>query len=247
MITLNTIIYEGNFRDVLNENSWFMTFSDELINNKMLTINNVSSINELNVLLDKYNKVKKCYVYENIDLIKNKYKLNINSDTLGYYYTIPYFTTIENTETEYLLNVASDCTSDISLTHNFFVDSIKELTINKKCSTTMVSWVKNVHGKIKIGEHENIETFKKLNRPFYDSEKFNHRFGFTDQFFFGKTAYLKEIDYNINEQISEQIYNGPNYGGNSFEKRMVGYQILNDVCNCVYKNNDYYIHDGHYY
>jgi hypothetical protein len=192
MITLNTIIYEGNFREVLNNDSWFMTFSDELITNKMLTINNVLSIDELNILLDKYPKVKKFYVNDYDEIVKLKFNLNIDKNTVGYYYTIPYFVAIENTKTEFLLNVASDCMLDILVTNDFFVDSIKEIKSNKKCSTTMIGWTKNSPNKLKIGEYENIETFKKLNKPFYDSENFNYRFGFTDQFFLAETSLLKK-------------------------------------------------------
>ena len=53
MITLNTILYEGNFTDVLNENSWFFNFESRYITKKMLTINNLTSIDLFNQLVDK--------------------------------------------------------------------------------------------------------------------------------------------------------------------------------------------------
>ena len=58
---------------------------------------------------------------------------------------------------------------------------------------------------------------------------------------------LKKIDYNIPESYANQFYNGPSYGGNSFEKRMVGNQVNNNIYNCIYKGDNYYIHDNNYY
>lgn len=247
MITLNTIIYEGNFREVLNDDSWFIRSKFDLITRKQLTVNNLNSSDELQVLLAKYPYISVTYVNDNLDFVKNLYNLKIDENTIGYYYTIPYFTAIESVETEFILNVASDCMRDIKITDTFLLDSIKELNNDDKCSTTMVAWCKNNHimaNGVTIGRHENYETFRKLNRKYLESEMFNYSFGFTDQFFFGKISNLKKINYNIAEDVSEQIYNGPNYGGNSFEKRIVGHQVQNNVCNCIYKGTDYYIHDG---
>ncbi len=140
--------------------------------------------------------------------------------------------------------------SDIKIDDEFLNDSINELVNNPSCSTTMVAWTKNNYimgdGK-KVGETDSIGTFNKLNIPFNQSEKFNYTFNFTDQFFMGITDNLKKIDFNISENISSKIYQGPAYGGNSFEKRMVGHQIQNNKYNCVYKGSQYYIHDNNYY
>ena len=38
MITLNTILYEGNFYEFLVKDCWFFTFNSELVTNKLLTI-----------------------------------------------------------------------------------------------------------------------------------------------------------------------------------------------------------------
>ena len=98
-----------------------------------------------------------------------------------------------------------------------------------------------------VGETEQEETFKRLEFNGELSPKFHYTANFTDQFFLGSIDNFKKIDYNIPEHYSNQIYGGPSYGGNSFEKRMVGHQVLNKVYNCVYKGPQYYIHDGHYY
>lgn len=250
MITLNTIIYEGNFRKLLSDESWFIRFESPLITKKMVTVNNLSSLDELKERLKRYPNIDVVYVDDNKDFVKMLYTLDINETTVGYYYTIPYFVAIDNTTTEFILNVATDCMDDIKISDDFLMDSIKELDTNDKCSSTMVAWTKNNYvmaNKVTIGRHENFETFRKLERKYLDSEKFNYSFGFTDQFFLSKVDNLKKINYNIGTDVSERIYNGPSYGGNSFEKRMVGHQVLNNVCNCIYKGNDYYIHDGRYY
>ena len=56
MITLNTIIYEGNFDRFLNKDCWFFTFSSKLITKKLITVNNLSSTEHF---LTKINELKK--------------------------------------------------------------------------------------------------------------------------------------------------------------------------------------------
>jgi hypothetical protein len=59
MITLNTIIYEGNYNEFLHQNNWFFNFNSKYITKKIITVNNLSSkdifqnkIKELKVLFD---------------------------------------------------------------------------------------------------------------------------------------------------------------------------------------------------
>jgi hypothetical protein len=176
MITLNTIVYEGNFREVLSEDSWFNKFENKLVIKKLLTVNNLSSINEFNMMLLKSPSIDVVYVSDNKDNVIEKYKLGINEQTLGYYYTISYFVMLEHVTTKYVLNVASDCMSDLSVSDSFFDDSISELTTNPSASTTMIAWTKNNYvmknGK-KIGEHEEHESTRILNIPENKSILFN--------------------------------------------------------------------------
>lgn len=253
MITLNTIIYENNFNQILSEDSWFFKFNSKYISQKCLTVNNITSID---ILLEKINNLK-CkfdfkllYVDEHKNESIKKHNLDINENTLGYYYTIPYFVIIDNINTKYLLNVASDCMDDIFINDEYLKDSMYELDNNELCSTTMVSWVKN--NKIKengltVPQYTENEYCKILNKFESFNDKFNYNAGFTDQFFMGIVDKLKKYDYNVDENICEIIYNGPSYGGRCFEKRMVGYHIKNKIYNFVYKGPQYYIHDGNYW
>lgn len=250
MITLNTIIYDGNIRDILDENFWFHKFESHFITKKTITINNLSKENNI-LLKEKFSDY--CFFQVEkikIDDLNDKYHLNITDKTHGFLYTIPYFVTIDNVETEYLLNVATDCMRDIFLNDEYLEKSITELKNNKKCNTTMVGWTKNnrkLSDGFTVGEWENINTFKLLDREYEESKNFNYTFGFTDQLFMGSVDALKKINFNIPESESERIYRGPEYGGNSFEKRMVAHQVSNDVCNCVFKGDNYYIHNNNYY
>lgn len=253
MITLNTIVYEGNFRDVLSLGGWFLGFTSKHITKKMITVNNIDSINEFNEMLEiaiKGFNLEVVYVEKHKKAVIKKYNLEINESTIGYIYTIPYFVTIDNVDTDFLLNVASDCMDDIRISDEYLEKAILELVSNSLCSTTMVAWTKDNYimknGKT-IGEYEESETLKILSRETKPSDNFHYTAGFTDQFFLGKVEKLKSIDYRIDESFSNKIYNGPSYGGNSFEKRMVAYQVKNNVYNCVYKGTDYYIHDKRYY
>jgi hypothetical protein len=255
MITLNTIIYEGNYNEFLHQNNWFFNFNSKYITKKIITVNNLSSkdifenkIKELKVLFD----FDVIYVEDILTEVKEYFKLNIDKSNTGYYYTIPYFASLYKTETEYFFNVASDCMGDIKVSDEFFEKSFIELTENSLCNTTMVSWCKDnkitkdinsPHFGITIGEYEESETLRILKKDIPKSENFSSRYNFTDQLFFGKTDKLKSIDYNVDENVSSMWYTGPQYGGNCFEKRMVGYHIINNVYNLVYKKNDYFIHN----
>lgn len=255
MITLNTIVYEGNYNSFLNKNNWFFTFQSKYITKKLITVNNLSSKDLFDI---KVRELKELFDFEVIfveDFLletKEYFNLKIDSSNVGYYYTIPYFVALFKTESEYFFNVASDCMDDILITDEFFEKSFIELTNNILCNTTMVTWSKNneitndvnsPHFGITIGDYEELETLRILKKDIPKSENFSIRYNFTDQLFLGKTTNLKGIDYNVDENISAMWYTGPQYGGNCFERRMVGHHIINNVYNLVYKKNDYYIHD----
>ena len=246
MITLNTILYEGNFDNFLVKDCWFFTFKSKFITNKLLTINNLTSIDRFNEKIEILNKMYNfdvIFVEDTVAEVKNFFKINMNKDTIGYYYTIPYFVTIFNVKTNYILNVASDCMRDIKISDKFLEDSLIELENNTLCSTTMVSWVKGnmlINGKT-VAQHEHDSLVKNYNK-LTELENFTYTNGFTDQFFLGRTSKLKDIDYNLVLKYSNS-YHGPPYGGDCFEKRMVGHQTYNKIYNCVHKNNNYYIHD----
>lgn len=241
MITLNTIIYEGNFNEFLKSDNWFFTFKSKYITKKLITVNNLTSIDKFN---EKINELKLDYdfdivfVSDQTDTVKKHFNLNLNSSDIGYYYTIPYFVSIYNTTTKYFLNVASDCMSDIKISDDFFNDSLNELDNNQLCLSTMVGWYK---GSDEVGSHEESETFRILNKSLHTTKNFYIRFNFTDQFFLSITEKLKNLDYNVSETISSNYYHGPYYGGNCFEKRIVGYHIKYENYNLIYKK-----HDNHY-
>jgi hypothetical protein len=238
---------------LLNEDNWFFNFNSNLITKKVITVNNISStflFEELvNDLLSQF-EFDLIYVTEHEEKAKEFFNLNINSHTRGYVYTLPYFTTILNTNTKYLLNIATDCMDDISIDDEFFNSAINELEKNPHCSSTMIAWTKNNYimknGRT-IGQYEQDEIVGKEISKDILSNNFNYTLNFTDQFFFNSIDKLKKIDYNIDEKISEKIYKGPEYGGNSFEKRMVAHQIYNNEYNCIFKGDGYYIHDKNYF
>lgn len=253
MITLNTILYENNFNELLSEGSWFFRFNSKFISEKCLTINNIISTNtfleKINNLKSKFN-FKLIHVDEHKDKSIKQHNLNINGNTLGFDYTIPYFVAIDNIDTKYILNIASDCMHDIFVDDEYLKDSIYELDNNPLCLTTMVSWIKNNEAKndgITIPQYQENEYFKTLNISETYNNKFNHSLGFTDQFFMGTIDKLKLCDFNVDKSICSIIYHGPDYGGECFEKRITGHNIKNRVYNLIYKGNQYFIHDNRYW
>jgi len=250
MITLNTIVYEKNFREVLSKECWLFNFNSSFVTKKTITVNNISSRSEL---LEMVVDMKKSFdfdliwVEENLERVKEKFNLEIDENTTGYYYTIPYFVIIDSIKTDYMLNVASDCMGDIYINDNFLVDSLHELKLNPLCSSTMVSWVKDNRimetGKT-VGQNE-YEELVKIN-GIENPENFTYTTGFSDQFFLSSVEKLKNYNYNL-DPIYSDSYQGPSYGGNCFEKRIVGIQDYTRTYNCVYKGKNYYIHEGRYY
>ncbi len=81
MITLTTILYEGNFDEILSDESWFINFKSQLITNKIIVVNNLISkdrfLTKLNNLINR-NDFEIIYVDEFKDMVIDKYKLNIN-------------------------------------------------------------------------------------------------------------------------------------------------------------------------
>ena len=55
MITLVTTVYEKDFEHILNFDSWFFKYTNDLINKKIVLINNIES-------LDKFNSLKEISV-----------------------------------------------------------------------------------------------------------------------------------------------------------------------------------------
>lgn len=247
MITLTTILYEGNFDNFLVKDCWFFTFKSKFITNKLLTVNNLTSIDRFNKKIEALKEVYDfdvIFVEDTANEAKEFFQIDINKDVTGYYYTIPYFVTIFNLKTNYILNIASDCMRDIKVSDNFLEDALIELENNPICSTAMVSWVKDnmfINGKT-VAQNEH-DVFVKGRDNLDERENFTYTNGFTDQFFLGKTSKLREIDYNSALKYCSS-YQGPSYGGDCFEKRMVGHQTFNKLHNCVYKDSDYYIHDS---
>ena len=79
MITLNTIIYEGNFNEFLKSDNWFFTFKSKYITKKLITVNNLTSIGKFN---EKINELKLDYdfdivfVSDQTDTVKKHFNLN---------------------------------------------------------------------------------------------------------------------------------------------------------------------------
>jgi hypothetical protein len=249
MITLNTILYEGNFLDVLNENSWFFKFENKHITKKLLTINNLKSIDLFNKLVnDLKNKHEFDVIFVN-DYEKEAleyFNLNMDSNSIGYLYSIPYFVSILNIKTPFIFNVSSDCCNPINLNNDYFEKSIKILSENNNFLVTTIPWEQDwtivgtpigVPSYVTcVGEWEQINSIK------YNDERALDDFwccgNFSDQVFIGNIEKLKKADYNCPKM---GIYKGPEYGGvNAFEARLSEYIANNDIFNLIFKDKELY-------
>lgn len=234
MITLNTIIYEGNFAEVLNLNSWFNTYQNSLITEKILIVNNITSVDHFNELKNLLPASIKLYdAMEYLNLINIKYNINLSPDQLGFYYTLPYFVALYNAKNPYLFNVSSDC--KINCEDDFFIDSIFYLITNNNATSTTLPWRKYTN----VNTEEQNTAFNYLGQ-LPAIEDFTYSIGFTDQVFLADVKKFNNIDYNTTHEGSS-FY--PLYGGNCFEKRVCSYHLNNNNYRLVYKKY-YFIHNG---
>lgn len=242
MITLSTILYEKNFSNFFDHENWFWKFQNSLVTNKMIVINNLSSINDFIKISSEWKKnydFKIFFVSDYENEAKKKFNLNLDKNNNGYVYTMPYYVMFINTKTEYILNVATDCMGDIVMENEFIVDSINELKNNIKCLVTTLPWVKNnvSQNGVTCGEHEMIT----YGLSMYETENFHPSYGFSDQVFLTSIKNMEESDFNCPDSGK---YFGPIYcGGICFEKKMIDYFSFSNKFRFIYNKNNYYIHN----
>jgi len=258
MITLHTIIYEGNYRQYLKHTSRFFTLEDNLITNKLITVNNVTNIDDCNRILNdlkKYYKFDVVYVNDYLTETKDFFKLNMDEKTVGYLYSIPFFVGILNTKTQFIYHVGSDCLNDdLSVNEDYFSKSVKILNNNDNLIVTtvtssLVPWsICGVPSEVPNKLVSCVGEWEQLNTVNYNSEKPLEDWwcgsGFSDHTFLGNIEKLKGVDYNI-EQVAP--FNGPAYGGSaSFEYRMAQHLTKTNTFRLIYKNNScFYQHIPH--
>lgn len=251
MITLNTLLYHGNYQNILKEDSWFLRYENPIVSSKLITVNNVKDRESATEMLDKVKKESKDVDYFFVEDYEKQavdyFSLDINKDTTrGYYYIIPYFCLLLHLKKGFVLNVSDDCTKELYFDTEFLEESVKLLTNNDKIPVTTLSWgyPKQSFG-YDVGEWEQIETFRLQQKSQPEMDKFWYSVGFVDQIFLGSVDKLKKINYNL-DTYDNPIYRGPWYCPNSWERRVAEYMHKNEMYRAVWKNpNHYYIHPGH--
>lgn len=246
MITLSTIVYEGNFRKLLNSDSWFLKIKSKYITKKRLNVNNISSIEEFQYLLSQLNEnIEISYVDLKSQEANQYFKLNTEINTHGYNYIMPYFTDLLTIDTEYIFNVASDCQMDISVSDDFFEKSIKILNEDDEVLVTTIPWGHpNIFGtkytrSAGDSEQEHADSIdNNRNHSIKRSDDFWFSKTFSDQVFIAKIDQLRKTDFTI---ISN-LHPYPSYGGLSFEMRLGNNLMVNNKYRAIIKSNDYYSH-----
>ncbi len=249
-MVLNTILYQGNYNDILNHSSWFLNYQSSEISSKLITVNNVIDRKQIEHELCQYKKNYNFdffFVEDYEEEAKSYFNVEIdNSFTKGYYYIIPYFALIYKMNTGFFFNVSSDCSNDIYFDDNFLIESKKQIEKNEKILITTLNWgyPRQSFG-YDLGEWEQLESFRYKNKTEKDVDNFWYSLGFTDQVFIASADRLKEINYNL-ETSNNPIYHGPWYCPNSWEKRIAEFMFENEMYRGVWKNSEhYYIHPGH--
>lgn len=233
MISLNTTIYEGNFDSVLDENSWFLNYKSDIVKEKVLLINNISSKDRLKEKLDK---ARECQVIDSIIIDDHKeeakefFKLDLNEQTLGYHYTIQYFVSFLKCKQPFIFNVSSDCI--LHFEDDYLHDSISELSKNENAITTTLPWSST--SNVGKEEQDRIGILK-----YEELEKFYYSPYFSDQVFVVDINKIKKANFNTNHPGTDFF---PTYGGNCFEKRLCSYFFTEQKYRLIYKKY-HYIHN----
>jgi hypothetical protein len=247
MITISTLLYQGNYTNILNDQSWFLNYNPSYDHKKLIVVNNIKDRNNLSSILESYKKthyVDYVFVEDFEDQCIKDFNLDINKNTtLGYYYIIPYFVLISKVETNMVFQLSEDCTNEIYFDEDFVLDSIKEINENNKIvSTTLNSGKSGISMGYDTGQWEQIESFRYKGKIEKENEKFWQGVGFSDQLFIASVSKLKAVDYNL-ETRDNKICLGTPYCPDSWERRVSEYLYQNDLYRGVWKNNkNYYIH-----
>jgi len=250
MITLTTILYENNFRFHLKENPWFREFNSKYITKKRLLVNNLTSTQEFEDILNELydpEEVELVYVSDYAKEVIDFFGLDTNEGELGYNYTVPYFVNIYTCNTPYFFNVSSDCCVDICAKDSFFEKSIKLLDQNNDYPVTALSWEKDwsVYGYPDeifrrditcVGQWEqvHISDLREELEDFWCSEVF------WDGVFLAHVDKLKAINYQECIGANKKMAVAPYGGKGSFECRIADYLKYKNVYRPILKSKSQY-------
>lgn len=253
MITITTILFQGNYQKILNPDSWFLNYNPTYDNKKLIVVNNVNDRPQIEILLNDYKKQfsfdyffvedyeQESIKYFNLDIDKNK--------TVGYYYIIPYFTLILKLETDFVFHISEDCMNKIFFDESFISNSIEEIQNNPFIFSTTLSWgTKGASMGYDVGEWEQICTFRYKNKTEEENKKFWYTIGFSDQVFVSSKNKLIVPNYILDPSYvrsgDSPTCQGVPYCPESWERRVSEYIYKNDMYRGVWKNhNHYYLHE----
>lgn len=230
-ITFETKVYENDWRFLLKTD-----YIDKMIDRcnfnftyKYLFINNVKNTKEVEYfaqrkvdqgVLSKYFIVEE-YATKALEF----FGIELDSFKGGYYYSIAELVSIFVCQTDYLLHFSSDSYLPVN-NYRWIMESLDILQDNKNIIVANPVWNFNFKGA-------KSESFNEINN-FYVSQ------GFSDQCYLIKVPYFKGEFYNESNSYSERY---PDYGGESFEKRVDSYMRERNLMRITSKN-DSYIHEN---
>jgi hypothetical protein len=262
MVTLTTIIYDGNFKNILRDDSWFLNFENKYVTKKRLNVNNISNKVEFDQYVNNMRNIgfdfEIVYVDDLIEEANKYFNLNINRNTLGFNYSIPYFTDILSISTPYMFNVTSDCQLDIRVSDDFFEKSIELVEGDNLYPLTVLSEDLPWDNPIKRKEMDSISPifancnsvgeWEQLGNLNFTEDKALDNFWcswkFSDRVWFGKISKLKNINYTLKGNAPWYDENIMPYAGrNAFECMVTEYLASVGIFRPIYKSKtDYYFH-----
>ena len=252
MIIIATLLYQGNYLEILNENSWFTKYNPKYAHKKLIVVNNVQDREYIEYALNEYKErqdIEYFFIEDYEKLAISTFNLDIDRNkTIGYFYIIPYLALALKLETDYVFMVSADCTNTLTFEEDYVLNSIKEIENNPIVFSTSLNWgPKGFSMGYDVGEWEQINTYKYKNKEEANNDKFWYTVGFSDQVFIVSKKNLMNVDYNLDpnfvRELNSPICQGTPYCPESWERRVSEYLYKNNMYRGVWKNNNhYYIH-----
>ena len=214
-VTFQINVYEKTYKDILETRLENFLKILPKFDEYVFIDNGVVDKEHLRKLLEKFPQFDLYTTGERDEEVLNHF--DMKDLGIAYKYTIPHLYSIYFSKSDYIMHVSEDIL-DLQI-ENFVEDSVKLLENNSDIISTVPNW-----GAIYLESSEYRDNF-------------GIAFGFSDQIYILKRdRFNDKIFYNY-YHIDSQRY--PDYGGESFEKRVNSYMRCMNLKRGIHKNSSY--------
>lgn len=223
-VSFSITVYDGNYQNVLL--SGFLEEQLKILNydfyENIITINDISDKEYVvKIIKEKFPSFRILSTDEKTSEVLGAFNQTRQSLNPGYFYSNHLFYNLYYSKSRYLFHISSDCPL-IKFDSSFFEESIDIMMKHRNIISAMPSWDETFIAP----KEESVEEIGN----FYKAK------GFTDQIcLYKKSVFMKDI-YNYKHPLSA---NFPEYGENSFERKVHSFMYCCDKYRIIHKNSCY--------